>query len=215
MQNHILNHIILASQSEARARLLQEANIPFEVRPTHLDETKFTHIKGDIRALERASAKMQFALNTYNVQGGALIIAADQTLTLEDIFFDKAKNKESARKQLTTLQGKAHQLHSAVAVGCVSSKGQAELFSFVETMPLQMKSLTPQEIDTYLNTERWRGAVGCYRIEERSHWFQSYPQDTSAIAGLPMKRFFQKLKDWNIVPPIQLPITVTDKPHNV
>ena len=85
--------LILASQSEARNKILQKSGIFFSIKPSNLDESiiknKFKNIALDKIAKKLAIAK---ASQVGKLNPQAVVIGADQICGLGKEIFDKPKN---------------------------------------------------------------------------------------------------------------------------
>src|SRR5690606_26434106 len=107
--------LILASQSQTRKALLQQAGLIFSTAPAHLDERSLEDAAiaagGDGRdvALLLSQRKAQ-AVST--LHPGALVIGADQTLSLGPQLLHKSSDRQGAAEQLDQLKGKTHRLHA-------------------------------------------------------------------------------------------------------
>ena len=108
--------LILASQSAARAALLEAAGLRFEARPARVDEAA---VKQACRAEGADAAETALTLAALKAQRirnpHALVIGADQILVCGDAWFDKPDSLGGAREQLRTLRGQSHRLVTAVA----------------------------------------------------------------------------------------------------
>ena len=109
--------IILASGSPFRKQMLENAGIRFMVERPSIDERAVeAAVEGsglgpeDLASI-LAEAK---ALDVSQRRPGALVIGADQTLSLGDEVLHKPRDMEEARRRLLALSGKAHQLNSAI-----------------------------------------------------------------------------------------------------
>lgn len=97
----------------------------------------------------------------------------------------KPESMAAARKQLDGLRGRAHHLHSGVAL---VREGEV-LWSEVMTATLTMRSFSTAERDTVLGLEgdAVLGSVGAYRLEGPSiRLFERIEGDYFTILGLPL-----------------------------
>ena len=189
-----VKELILASGSPFRKALLVAAGVPFRVRTAEVDEYAIRADEPRVQAAQRAEAK---AMAVADLEPGALVIGADQVLSLGAFTFDKAKDRAEAKLRLTQLAGQVHHLHSAVALAFKEDATSAArvVECFVVDCAMPMRALTAAEIDAYLDTGEWRGCVGCYQYENRGvHLLQGVASEHSAIIGLPMTPFLQVLR---------------------
>ena len=176
--------IILASKSKARQKLLISAGIKCLCLPASINEDSYHETLTE--PLERATtlAKAK-ALAVSKLNTSALVIGADQVCALDDHIFSKPKTKANATAQLLKLQGKTHQLHSAVCF----VKNQQVVWEECQTINLSMRALTHQEIKNYVNQDKPLDCCGSYRYEEQGkHLFDAVDAESDAIQGLPLKK---------------------------
>ena len=98
--------------------MLDQSGVIFSCMPADIDEDalkeEFLKTNSDVRklALVLASSKA-YAISIS--QPDQLVIGSDQLLICDGRFFSKVTTKAQALKQLADLQGKTHQLVSAVS----------------------------------------------------------------------------------------------------
>jgi septum formation protein len=176
--------IILASQSEARRRLLTQAGISFTAQSPIFDENSLKSTNYDATTLARdlATAK-SLSLNTTNPD--SFIIGADQTLCCDEIPMSKPENPEAAYIQLQQLRGKRHTLVSAVSV----SKNNQVLFQHCDKATLTMRNFSDTFLKNYLTTAgpAILHCVGSYQIEGKGiNLFSEIDGDIFTVQGLPL-----------------------------
>ncbi len=180
--------IVLASGSPARRTLLANAGLVFDLEPAALDERA---IEAPLVARGAAPADIAAALAEAKAAAvsrrrpGALVIGADQTLDCDGHRGTKSETIGEARAQLQRLAGRAHRLHSAVAV----ARDGAVRWRHLDSATLTMRSLTPAEIDTYLARvgEDVLNSVGVYQLEgEGIRLFERIEGNYFTILGLPL-----------------------------
>ncbi|MCB1783527.1 MAG: Maf-like protein [Alphaproteobacteria bacterium] len=180
--------IVLASASQARQSILQNAGLSFKCQPADIDEGQILtslSAKGtppqDI-TLELAKQK---ALHIASQNPGALIIGADQTLVFENRILTKSKTPEEGLSQLETLSGKTHTLISAVCI----AKDHEILWFHVNQAALTMHDLDKPALIaiTDRDPKALTSCVGGYRIEGPGAWlFKEIDGDLFTIMGLPL-----------------------------
>ena len=178
--------LILASQSRARQMLLTNAGIAFEAVPADIDERAVQQASGltapsDIAAL----LAREKALWVSSRQVSKYVIGADQTLALGDRLFSKPAGRAQAAEQLRALAGRAHELHSAIAV----ARDGKILFAEIAIARMTMRALDEAGIDAYLDAagEAVTSSVGTYQLERLGvHLFECIEGDHFTILGLPL-----------------------------
>ncbi|AWI88275.1 septum formation protein Maf [Methylobacterium sp. DM1] len=190
--------LLLASASATRRDLLTGAGLPVETAPARIDERALEAEGGEIvpvelaRRLARAKAEEVAARHP-----GRIVIGADQVLECEGRIFHKPADLKAAHAHLARLQGRTHQLLSAVAI---LRDGRAE--DFVETARLTMRPLDAEAIDAYL---RLAGvavttSVGAYQLEGLGiHLFERVEGDHSTILGLPLTPLLARLRGMGLL----------------
>jgi septum formation protein len=180
------NSLILASQSRARKRLLENAGIAFEAIPAEIDERTVQQGSGlkEPGAIAALLAREK-ALWVSSRRLGHYVIGADQTLALGEELFTKPADRRQAYAQLKRLAGRSHELHSAVAV---AHDGKL-VFEHVAIAELTMRTMGEAEIAAYLHEagEAVTSSVGAYQLEGLGvHLFERINGDHFTILGLPM-----------------------------
>lgn len=178
--------LVLASKSRSRQSLLASAGIPFMAQPADIDERAleedFAGAGGDEVARRLAGAK---AMSVSEHYAGRLVLGADQTLSLDETVFSKPVDAEAAARQIETLAGKTHVLHSAICLVC---DGQV-LFEAAPQARLTMRPLSSAFIARYVEAAgpAILDSVGAYQLEGLGiHLFDRVEGDHSTILGLPL-----------------------------
>jgi septum formation protein len=191
--------LILASTSPYRLAVLRRAGLdPVPVAPG-LDEQPYKDKQmtspRDL-ALELARAKAMVVSARYP---DAVVIAGDQVAATEGRRFDKAGTPERAVEQLMLLQGRPHQLWTAICV-CASG-GKAEQ-SELHCTTLHMRTLTREIAEAYVGLDKPWDCAGSYRIESRGVvLFDEIDGDSpGAIEGVPLLLTLRLLRRFGIDP---------------
>lgn len=180
--------IILASQSETRRRLLEQAGVAVDCRPARIDEAAILaslQIEGaSPRDCADALAEHK-ALRVAQRNPDDLVIGADQVLALGNQVFQKPADRAQARDHLLALRGKTHQLLSAV----VMYDRAAPVWRDVSVARLTMRDFSDAYLDAYLDRTwpRIEHSVGGYMLEEEGvRLFDQVDGDYFTILGLPL-----------------------------
>ena len=187
MEN-IVPMLILASQSITRKALLEQAGLVFSCQPASVDERGLEETAlaagGDGRDVALLLAQKKAAAVAAS-NPGAIVIGADQTLSLGAELLHKPADRAAAAAQLDHLRGKTHRLHAAVAL----VRAGELLWSDVETAELTMREFSLDERDDVLTREgdTILSSVGGYRLEGPSiRLFETVTGDYFTILGLPL-----------------------------
>ena len=194
-----INALILGSTSPFRAEILRSAGLTkFSQLATTCDESQIQDSKPEKLAELRARAKgLAVPAAPYSI-----VIAADQVAALGSVSFNKVTTAAEAAARLKQLQGHTHFLHSAFSLVYVDAQGLAiELSTRVVSIPMAMRELTDREIAAYVDTEEWRGCVGCYRFEAKgAQLFTKVGGSSDAIIGLPLQPLLADLRRLGVNP---------------
>lgn len=180
--------LILASTSKARYHMLRAAGLSFAVQDPEIDEAalqqkmKDSMTPAETMVIALAQAK---ALSVTHKNPDHLVIGADQILYYQGKILSKAGDAAKARENFAFLQGKTHELISAV---CVSHKNRV-IWSHVERAKLTMRALDDAAIDAYCKQagDALTRSVGGYELENLGSWlFERVEGDFFTILGMPL-----------------------------
>jgi len=183
--------LVLASGSATRRILLHQAGLVFTVRASAVDEDDAKRrivLRGGSAAdaaLVLASAKAEASAKAGVLGRDEIVVAADQILVCDGIWFNKPRTLDEAASHLRALRGRAH--HLITAATCWRD-GQSA-WSIVDRAALIVRPLSDAFIDSYVVAEgdALLSTVGAYRIEGRGiHLFEAIEGESTAIQGLPM-----------------------------
>ncbi len=181
-------NIILGSQSPRRRELLQGLGLSFTTKVVEGQEEHYgEELTGEEIPIFLAEQKSE----AYTLNDNDLLITADTIVWLDGKVYGKPRDTEDAVAMLTKLSGKTHQVITGV---CVTTKQRTE--SFAVTTNVHFATLTPEEIDFYVNTYRPMDKAGSYGVQEWigyigvDHIEGSYYN----IMGLPVQKLYNVLK---------------------
>lgn len=154
----------------------------FEAMNPGVDEDKVKNnstLPGDIAlTLSQFKAEAVFARRP-----DACVIGSDQVCTMDGKIFSKPGTIEKAAEQISLMQGKKHELLTAVTVLWPGGS-----ISFLNRTTLHMRPLTLRDIHTYVNEDLPLDCAGSYKLESRGiKLFEKIEMnDHTAIIGLPL-----------------------------
>lgn len=157
--------LVLASASPRRLALLEQAGIrPDALMPGDLDETPLKGERPRDLALRLARAKAEAGhagLSTRPDLAGAYVLGADTVVSVGRRILPKAELVDEAAQCLRLLSGRAHRVHTGVAL---VTPGGAVRTRVVETR-LRFRRLGSEDLESYLASGEWRGKAGAYAIQ--------------------------------------------------
>jgi septum formation protein len=149
--------VVLASQSPRRRQLLELIGVVHEVVPANIDES-WMNGESPVAHAERLAREKATLVSSRNRD--ALTVGADTIVVVDGDILGKPADTEDARRMLRRLSGRAHLVHTAVAVARADA-----LVSSVETVGVVFRPLTDDEIDAYIATREPMDKAGAYGIQ--------------------------------------------------
>ena len=182
--------LILASSSPRRRMLMRQAEMPCRVvhPPIHEPED----IDEGLTPAGQAEALAYFkASSVERLQVGALVLGADTVVSIGPEVLGKADTPEQAAAMLARLSGTRHEVITGVAL---LGPGHWRMIAS-ETTRITMRTITPAEIDGYVESGEWRGKAGAYAIQETGDKFVvNVDGSFSNVVGLPMELLARMLE---------------------
>ena len=189
--------IILASGSESRKVMLEDAGLDFNVFSSDVDEDilkqEMVGLPFEDQVVKLASAKAeQVSLKNQD----HIVIGGDQMCICNNTIFDKPGSVEKAIKNLQILSGTTHYQYSGV---CIYKNGQS-LWQYFEIVEMNMHKLSDEEIKNYVKLENPIHAAGAYKFESMGcNLFSSVNGSSYTIRGMPLLPLLSKLREMGVV----------------
>jgi septum formation protein len=184
----MMSHLLLASSSTTRLRLLLNAGLAVESMPPRIEESAARAALAAEGATPRDVADALAEMKAQKVSSQhpeALVIGCDQVLDHRGAILSKPETRGEARGQLGRLNGDRHMLLSAVVV----AEAGGAIWRHVGVARMQMRSCSDAWLDGYVerNWSEIRHSIGGYLIEaEGVRLFSRIEGDTFTILGLPL-----------------------------
>ena len=190
--------LILASNSQIRRSMLEQAGLAFEARAPGFDEESAKQgLGGDGEILARTLAEGKAT----SVAAGSddWIIGSDSVVAVDGVRYSKPRDRDEAATHLRTFSGRMMLLSSAVAL---ARKGRVE-WVHAETARLHWRSLSDNFIAAYLE-EEWPEVsycVGVFRMEGRGvTLFDRVDGSYFTILGMPLLPLLGALRERGLMP---------------
>ncbi|MEQ5775874.1 Maf-like protein [Thalassospira sp. NFXS8] len=196
-----MNRLVLASSSKARQQMLQNAGVDCEAVASMIDEDGYKQaMKAEgASAMEAAETLAEMkALRMYRQRPDAIVIAADQMLECNGVWFDKPTDRDQTRAQLRALRNKRHQLVSAAVV----YKEGSRIWGKIDTAHLTMRNFSDEWLEWYLDAagEDIFQCVGGYQLEGLgAQLFTEIRGDYFTVLGMPLLPLIGFLRDHGIL----------------
>ena len=182
--------VILASASPRRQELIKLIFDSVEILPADCDETLPDGI-GAREAVEYLS-KIKNEASLRLTEKENLVISADTVVAVEDEILGKPVDKEDARRMISLLSGKVHQVYTGVTL---SLNGNVKTFS--EKTDVEFFSLTEAEIEEYISSSEPYDKAGAYGIQGKAGLLvKGISGDYYNVVGFPVARLKREIEEF-------------------
>ena len=189
--------IILASGSESRRVMLEDAGLDFKVSSSDVDEDILklqmigTPFEEQVVKLASAKAKEVSIKNQDHI-----VIGGDQMCVYNNTIFDKPGSTEKAISNLQVLSGTTHYQYGGI---CIYKNGES-LWKYYEAVEMNMHNLSYEEIINYVKLENPIHAAGAYKFESLGcNLFSSVNGSSYTIRGMPLLPLLSKLREMGVI----------------
>jgi len=193
--------LILASTSPRRRQLLTEHGYAHEATKPPVDDGQLgrgrVSAAGWVASLAWLKARAVWDGLSTTTRAGAIVLAADTIVHKNGEILGQPTDHDDARRIVSTLVEGEHLVLTGVCL-----IGEGERTWFVDRSAVRVGTVTPRQIESYLDTNGWRGKAGGYNLHERiaDGWPIEYQGDDTSIMGLPMSRLKAELDRIGIQP---------------
>lgn len=168
---------ILASKSPRRKELLGEIIPKFEIITSEADESlpANVHPREGVEILAVRKGE-----DVAKDNPDAIVISSDTLVELNGIPLGKPASEADAMRMLTKLSGKAHNVHTGVAVHF-----NGKVYSGVATTAVYFREMTTEEIKDYVASGDPMDKAGSYGIQSGGGKFvEKIEGDYDTVVGL-------------------------------
>ncbi|WP_232820796.1 Maf family protein [Thalassobius sp. I31.1] len=181
-------NIMLASGSEIRRTLLENAGLQVDVSPARIDEEMIKQGMLAENAPPRDIADTLAEAKARKISmkhPGRLVLGCDQVLDHKGVLYNKPTSEDEAIEQLKKLRADTHMLLSAAVV----YKDGQPLWRHIGQVRLTMRDFSDSYLQDYVsrNYNSVQHAVGAYKLEEEGvRLFARVDGDYFNVLGLPL-----------------------------
>ena len=172
--------IILASKSPRRRELLAAITPEFDIMTVEVDESlpEGMHPRLGVEMLAvRKGAPIA------ERESDAIVISSDTLVELGGVALGKPADKEDACRMLRELSGKAHNVHTGVAVHY-----RGRVYSGVDSTAVRFRDMSDEEIAAYVDGGEPMDKAGAYGIQgEGGKFVLGYDGKFDTVMGLSVK----------------------------
>jgi len=175
--------LILASTSPRRKQLLTEFGYQFETDPPS-DGAECGICSGETPPELVVRLARQKAVDVAVRYDFAIILGCDTVAECDGQVLGKPRDREDACRMLKLLRGKEHRVHSGV---CLWVRPEDQVLLQVDTTTLFMEEVSDQQLENYLDTNKWEGKAGAFGYQDGWDWLHVTKGSETNVVGLPME----------------------------
>ena len=182
-------NIILASASPRRKEILENANVKFKIMASSIEELTLDSESPCQMVMRLAFEK---GIDIASRQKSDLVISADTIVVLDNTILGKPKDEIEARKMITSLSGRTHQVITGISL--INLDNNKKIIDYVISK-VKFKKLSEEDINDYIRTRESLDKAGAYGIQGYGALLVEEIQgDYFNIVGLPISRLSDLLK---------------------
>jgi len=187
--------LLLASNSPRRRKLLADAGFAFKSVAPLIAEKFDTDLT--VRELTIWNA-FQKGISVARSNPAKVVLSADTLVSLDHQTFGKPRDRTEALTMLTRLNGRVHEVCSAVFICRLAD---ARSTRFCEVSRVHFRRLSPAAIHDYLDRINPIDKAGAYAAQEfASRIIRKIEGSYSNVVGLPMEKTMAALAEFGIKP---------------
>lgn len=173
--------IVLASASPRRLDLLRQLGLCPGVQPSKVDESSSER---DPERFVQELARRKAGRVAATEAAGTLVIGADTVVVRDGAILGKPKDSAAAAEMLRSLQGRAHEVYTGVAL-LLAGEHKERVFA-AETRVF-VAPMREDEIQSYVDSGEPLDKAGAYGIQGRfACYIEKIEGEYSNVVGLPL-----------------------------
>lgn len=182
--------LILASSSPRRQELLQQVQIPFQLRKQTMDESQINTSD----PMEKVKQLAMLKGRPVPIQHNEVILSADTVVSYQQRIFEKPESQKDAYQMISALSGDMHEVFTGVMIRSLD-----EEITFVERTKVEFWPLSEAEINWYIQTNEPYDKAGAYGIQSVGAMFvKQIIGDYYNVVGLPISRVVRELRKFSV-----------------
>lgn len=206
--------IILGSASPRRKELLEQIGIKFEIvvsdaeehyESTRPDEIvrelalmKAEQVAEEVKRREKEGVGEDYLLRSETGEArlrNLLILGADTVVVRDGEILGKPSSAEEAFEMLKSLQGRAHQVYTGIAVLDFDGNAERHTVSHAEETKVFVHAMTDEEIRSYIAAGESLDKAGAYGVQGRfAAYIDRIKGDYYNVVGLPVAYLYHAVK---------------------
>jgi septum formation protein len=187
-----MQRVLLASASPRRRDLLLASGLHCVTVATQVDEQQLPAESAPIYVERIAKLKLQAALDSWNADLPAIVLAADTTVDDAGAVLGKPRDAAEARAFLERLSGRSHFVRTCFALG----HGPSRSTLHVETVSTEVcfRTLSAGEMNAYIASGEPFDKAGGYGIQSGAAGFVRFVRGSyTNVVGLPVAEVLDAL----------------------
>ncbi len=186
--------LILASASPRRQEMLRAAGLNFKIIPAHVNEK---YLPGEspqehVRRLSRNKAAV-----VASEKQNAWVLGADTIVVIDGMVLGKPRNRTQAATMLKRLSGREHKVFTGFTIARMAS---GICTTKVVQSSVRFKTITPDEMNGYVNSDEPYDKAGGYAIQGQGAFFiRSIRGSYTNVIGLPLCEVLEILKKLHVI----------------
>ena len=178
--------------------MLADAGIEHRVHPAAVDDGELN--PGDASTAQQWVVALAYlkAISSSRMiedsgsESSVVILGADTVCVQDGQIIGQPRDRAHARQIIDQMSGSTHEVLTGVAI--LDPNGHRRDL-FVDRSVVTVGDIADDEIESYLDSELWRGKAGAYNITERraAGWPIEFVGDETSIVGLPLARVIERV----------------------
>ena len=191
------HHLILASTSRYKKMLMERLKTPFICVAPNTKEQAMPNESAKSLAIRLAKEK---ALAVLALNPNSIIIGSDQVGEIKGKILGKPGTFDKAVTQITNQSGQKVYFHSAICVVMQDKMGELTHQSKINTTEVEFKTLSQQQIKSYLKAEQPYDCAGSFKSEGLgiSLFTSINSNDPTSLIGLPLIDLCSILESYDV-----------------